>query len=359
MARIIAAVMGDSLGHLNQVLAVAHEMAEHEFLFLGGGRVLDLRRLGYQVEELPVPGTLYANNRVDVPATVTNAIKVFLGLPRTVRRVGRIIKDYDPVLILTSYEFFTPLAACTMGRQCISIDNQHFLTKCRYDTPKGQSFSGVLFALPLRVMYSFARKYLVNAFFPLKPIDPTVTEVFPPLVAPGVMDVTPSDGEHVLVYQTSPTFESLFIMLEKMPHRFIIYGCGERLSRKNLEFRKPSREHFVQEMANCRYVITNGGHTVISEALYFGKPVFSFPIHLAYEQFVNAYMVAALGYGEYSLGPIPSLKVIKEFEKRTDVYRTNIKGGNFCGNARVVLRLREIIQYEESGIPAARSYPED
>ncbi|MDQ1239063.1 MAG: hypothetical protein QG577_1248, partial [Thermodesulfobacteriota bacterium] len=285
VARIIAAVLGDSLGHLNQVLAVAQEMAQHEFLFLGGGRVLDLRYQGYSVEEIPVPGTLYADNRVDIAGTVSNAMKILLESPKTFRRVRRIIKSHDPVLILTSYEFFAPLAALSMGRLCISIDNQHFLTKCRHDAPKQQMLSRVLFEVPLRLMYSFAAKYFVNTFFPIKPVDSTITEVFPPIVAPGVMEVNPSDGEHVLVYQTSPTFERLFTMLEQMPHRFVVYGFGERLPRKNLEFRAPSREQFVRDLASCRYVITNGGHTVISEALYFGKPVFSFPIQLAYEQF--------------------------------------------------------------------------
>jgi len=343
LARIIAAVMGDSLGHLNQILAVAHAMGEHEFLFLGGSKVLELRHAGYAVEELPVPATLYSDNRVNVSATVLNALKVFLGFPNTVRRVARIIKDFDPELILTSYEFFVPLVARTMGRDCVSIDNQHFLTKCKYDTPPGQRLSNVMFSLPQRLMYSHAQRYIINTFFPVRPTDPSVTEVFPPLVAPLVMDVSPSEGEHVLVYQTSPTFERLFRVLEQMPHPFIIYGFGERPPRKNLKFRAPSRERFVQELASCRYAITNGGHTAISEALYFGKPVLAFPIRLAYEQFFNACMLRACGYGDYSLDQSPAKELLEEFEKSVEQYRARIRAGDFCGNSRVIARLKGII----------------
>jgi len=359
VARIIAAVMGDSLGHLNQILAVVDAMREHEFLFVGGGTVLELRRSGYLVEELPLAGTLYANNRMDVWATAINAVKVYLGGPRIVRKVARIVRDFDPLLILTSWEYFVPLVARAMGRYCVSIDNQHFLTKCNYGWPKAERMSRFIFWLSVRPRHALARRHIINTFFPVTPIDPSVTDVFPPLIAPKVMEVAPSDGEHVLVYQTSPTFERLFSLLEEMPHHFIIYGFGERPQRKNLEFRPPSRERFVQDMASCRYVITNGGHTAISEALYFGKPVFAFPIQLAYEQFFNAYMLAALGYGEYSMDPVPQGKMIQEFEKKTDLYRANIRGGNFCGNARVAVRLREIIQSQESGMPAARTYSED
>jgi uncharacterized protein (TIGR00661 family) len=163
------------------------------------------------------------------------------------------------------------------------------------------------------------------------------------------MGVAPSDGDHVLVYQTSPTFEALFPVLEEMPHHFIIYGFGKRPSRKNLEFRPPSRERFVEELANCRYAITNGGHTAISEALYFGKPVFAFPIRLAFEQFFNACMLAKFGYGQYSLDPVPTRKDLEQFETRIEQYRLRIGAGKFCGNARVVARLREIIGSQVSG----------
>ena len=345
MARIIAAVMGDSLGHLNQILAVVDAMPEHEVLFVGGGTVLDLRRAGYAVEAIPLAGTLYANNRMDIRATVTNALKVYLGFPGIVRRVAGIIREFDPVVVLTSWEYFVPLVARAMGKYCVSIDNQHFITKCRYGGPDGERLSRFLFWLSVRFRHVLAHRHIINTFFPVTPIDPSVTDVFPPIIAPAVMKVAPSDGEHVLVYQTSPTFERLFYALEEMPHRFIIYGFGERPQRKNLEFRRPSRERFLEDMASCRYVITNGGHTAISEALYFGKPVFAFPIHLAYEQFFNAYILAALRYGEFSLDPSPGRKVLEEFEKRTDLYRARIREGDFCGNARVVARVQEIIEF--------------
>jgi len=359
LARIIAAVMGDSLGHLNQILAVADGMREHEFLFVGGGTVLELRRSGYQVEELPVAGTLYANNRLDVWATLTNGIKVNLGAPRIVHKVRRIIRDFDPALILTSWEYFVPIVGRAMGKCCVSIDNQHFITKCRHDSPEGESMGRTLFWLSVRLRHFVAQRHIINTFFPVTPLDPSETDVFPPLIAPRVMKVAPSDGEHVLVYQTSPTFERLFTLLEEMPNRFVIYGFGKRPARKNLELRAPSRERFVEELASCRYVITNGGHTAISEALYFGKPVFAFPIHLAYEQYFNARMLAALGYGEYSMDPAPRGKMIQEFEKKTDLYRANIRGGDFCGNDKVIRRLQEIVQSQESRISAARTYSQE
>jgi uncharacterized protein (TIGR00661 family) len=344
MARILVGIMGDAGGHISQALAVANEMTHHEFLFIGGGRVLDLRRMGYSVEEVPVPSTYYVNNRVDVPETVRNAVKVLFNRKRTVERVVQIAKDFDPVLVLTAYEYFAPLAARKIGVPCVSIDNHHFLNKCVYKVPKGQTVGRVMYGLPLQWMFSNANYFFISAFYKLPPANPAETEVFPPVLRRAVLEVKPADGDHVLVYQTTPTFQHLVAALEPMPHKFIVYGLGERPSSKNIEYRAPSTSGFLNDLATCRYLITNGGHNAIAEALYFGKPVFSFPIHFAYEQFFNAFMVESLGYGSYSLVADPDAAVFRGFEKRLDEFRARIAQGEFYGNVKLAARLEEMIE---------------
>jgi uncharacterized protein (TIGR00661 family) len=108
-------------------------------------------------------------------------------------------------------------------------------------------------------------------------------------------------------------------------------------------YKAPSNEGFLQDLASCRYVITNGGHNVIAEALFLGKPVFSFPIKWAYEQFFNAYMVAKQGYGEFCLDGNPPLSVLMNFEKRLNRFRDGIAGGVFCGNKSLISTLEAMI----------------
>ncbi len=343
MARILFGVMGDSLGHLTQALAVVREMRSHEFLFMGGGRTLGLRREGFPVEEVPMPSTHYFNNSVDFHSTIRNGIGVILDGNKTVERVAGIIKEFSPDLVLSAYEYFSPMVAQKLGITCVSIDNQHFLSKCVHLNPGGQSVSRLLFSLPLRNMFSRADRYFVNCFFPCVPIDQLDTEVFPPLLSPAVQAVRPAEGDHVLVYQTSPTFGRLVRVLEEMPHRFIIYGLGDRPGFGNLEFKKPSSDRFLHDLAHCRYVITNGGHNVISEALYLGKPVFSFPIRFAYEQFFNACMLQKLGYGDYSLDREPTEAALKAFEARLDFFRERISQGDFFGNRKLASRLEALL----------------
>ncbi len=343
MARILYGVMGDAYGHISRALAVTHALTRHEVLFVGGGRVLDVKKMGYQVEEVPVFGTYYANNRVAFTATCLNGLRIVTGKQRIINRVADVIRDFDPDLILTDYEYFVPLAARQLGVSCTSLDHQHFLTKCLCVIPSGQNAGRFLLLAPLRLFFSNADRYIINSFFLLPPLDPLETEFFPPVVRRDVKELEPVEGDHILVYQTSPTFMNLFSRLEKMPYRYIVYGLGDKSPARNLVYKKPSRETFLQDLAASRYIITNGGHNVIAEALYFGKPVLSFPIGLAYEQFYNGYMLRRLGYGDYSLDQRPDMRLFEAFEARLDEFRDRIAKEEFCGNEKLAARLDALV----------------
>ncbi len=343
MARILYGVMGDARGHVNRARIIAREMPQHDFLFIGGDKVHDLETDGYRVEDVPMGSTYYANNRVDIRATFTNAIRVFVRSNPVIERVARIIERFDPHLILTDYEFFTPLAARRLGRFCVSLDHQHVITRCRYDVPDGQTMSRLLTATIIEKLYSNASHFMMVSFFQLPPSDPATAEVFPAIIRREITGLTPGIGDHVLVYQTSPTFRRLFPVLEELESRFVIYGMGEFPDRKNLQFKKISREGFLRDLASCRYVIANGGHNVLSEALYLGKPVFSFPIANAYEQFINSYFLFKFGFGDYSVEAVPAAGRLREFELRLDDCRREISRNNFFGNDLVCKRLERFI----------------
>ncbi len=350
MARILYGVMGDARGHVSRALTVAQQMPNHEFLFLGGGLVHDAKKDGHAVEDIPVPGTFYKNNKVDVPATVANALRILANRSSVIRRIGEIIDDFDPDLILTDYEYFTPLAARSKGRLCISLDHQHIITHCVYDAPRVERLSRAMTRFAVQRLYSNADLFLIISFFSLPPINPQTTYVLPAIVRNVVKDYAPADGEDVLVYLTSPTFFKLLPILEQMKSRFLIYGFGDLQSRKNLVFKQISTHGFLEDLASCRYAIVNGGHNVISEALHFGKPVFSFPIQQAYEQFINAYFLAQSLYGDYSTGE-PSRNVLETFESRLDVFKERIKQSFRVGNEDVASMLERFMGHTDTSNP--------
>jgi uncharacterized protein (TIGR00661 family) len=159
----------------------------------------------------------------------------------------------------------------------------------------------------------------------------------------SVTRLKPFEGDHALVYQTSPTFKRLLPVMRSLNQLFYVYGFGAEPPQGRVVFKAWSEEGFLDDLASCRYVITNGGHNVISESLYLGKPVLSFPISNAYEQFINSYFVYRLGYGSYCTASAPSADVPVSFEDRLERYRERIREGMFFGNDMLARRLEELI----------------
>jgi uncharacterized protein (TIGR00661 family) len=345
MARIFYGVQGDGVGHVNRARIVAQNLPQAEFMFVGGGTVRDLKADGYPVVDIPLLDTLYHNNRVNVYGTAKQAIRVLARRRTVIKKVSETIHHFNPDIILTDYEYFTSMASRSLGRQCVSLDHQHILTHCVRHIPDQQYLSGLMAKMVIKRFFSKADHYLIVSFFELPPVDPETTEVFPAIVNHAITEQQPTQEDHVLVYLTSPTFHRLFLVIQKMDQRFKIYGFGAHPPRGNLVFKGRSREEFIKDLASCRYVIANGGHNVISEALYLGKPIFSFPIANHYEQFVNARFLSELGYGCYSIDLRTSALALESFEDRLDEYRARIKKCFFSGNERLMRRLKELIAY--------------
>jgi uncharacterized protein (TIGR00661 family) len=344
MGRILFGVMGDAWGHVSQALAVAEALPQHDFLFLGGGQTVSLRQMGRRVVEVPMLRTFYRNRGVDVGRTALNGLKTLFNWRRIVERVSRIASDFQPDLVLTTYEHFSPFAARRLGIPCLSLDNQHAVTKCAYPVPKGEFVSRLLYLLPLRLLYSRADLFLITAFCPLEPLNRADTEVFPPFLRKAALKISPSRGDHLVVYQTSPrTSKRLFLSLLEINRECRVYGLGERPPNMNLVYKGVSTNDLLQDLASCRYLITNGGYNLMAEALYFGKPVLSFPIPLAYEQFFNAHMLESSGYGRYFLQDNLDMDDLRSFEEKLEQYEARIQTGEFCGNDEVASRIEECL----------------
>jgi uncharacterized protein (TIGR00661 family) len=336
--------MGDARGHLSRALAIAQELPHHEFLFIGGGKVQILKERGYRVEEVPMISTNVRNNRVDFLATLAHDLISMVRLGPAIKKVMGIIKGYDPHLIISDYEFITPRAAKLMGRPCVSLGNEHLFTQCVYDPPPGQRLSRNLTCLSVRHLFSAASHFLIPSFHPLPPVDRTRTEVFPPLIKPKVLEYQPTPGEHGLIYLRGYNYDKLIKLLGGKNRKFIIYGLGDRPPQGNLIFKKTTENNFLADLASCLYVITHGGHSLISEALYLGKPILCHPVHFLYEQFFNAHFLTQCGFGHYFWDNSRPENLIESFEDCLGQYQTKIKQHNFLGNKQIIARIKELMR---------------
>src|SRR6266436_4772928 len=130
---------------------------------------------------------------------------------------------------------------------------------------------------------------LVITFF--KPsVKKKRTFLFPPILREAVLRTLPFDHDFVLVYLTSAAAE-LTDVLKRVNQRFVCYGFNREGKDRNVEFRRPGLDTFLRDLSQCRAVIANAGFSLISEALYLGKPYLAWPVKRQFEQVFNAYYI--------------------------------------------------------------------
>ena len=360
MARILYGVMGNTHGHVMRTLSLVSRLSGqgHEFLFVGGGKVPPAVGGRWPCLEVPVLRTVHRNQRVSVPRTFGNIVRCHLDLPEVTRRIEKEIERWQPDLAICDREFFLPHAARRMGLPCLSIDHSHVMKACRYPVPAGEKISWGLATINDRLFFDLTRHNLIVSFFhpPRRPQRPGFQdELFPAVVREVVTQRTPRDGDYVFVYQTSPTFHALIDALRELKRPVVVYGFhNEDRQEGNIAFRAYHPERILDDLAGCAYAVVNGGHNLLSEAFYYGKPVLCFPVRTLFEQFINAWHVRALNYGDYATTQMPTPALFDAFERKLPERRAAIVAGFREGTNEIVSRLRELIA-DPSLIASART----
>lgn len=337
MARILYGVHGTGHGHASRALAVAALLPEHEFLFVSHGEGLRRLAVGGRTFECPTPETVVTDHRVRPLQTALRLAAFLRRRPEAVRSVRRLAEEFRPDAVFTDYEHIVPIVAREAGLPCLSIDHQHIVPLCGDAVPHHRRPDHLATCWAVRRLFSGASEHLVSSFFaPRHPPADAATRILPPVQRPAVLARAPRDGDAVLAYQGYSTFGRFVPFLKSIPHPVLVYGLGRDGRDGNLVFRPDSTDAFLDDLAGCRYVVCGGGHGLISEALHLGKPVLSFPIGGAIEQYLNALHVERLGYGLHLRTHRPPPGLLPRFEAGLDTVRARIRTGHFCGNGRLV-----------------------
>lgn len=357
MARVLYGVMGNTHGHVARTLAIVSRLPEHQFYFVGGGRVPELLGTKFPVLEVPVKRTIHKNQRVSIPATIGHIARCIAKFPSTRRKILTLIEEWQPDIAICDREIFLPHAARAAGLECISLDHSHVLPACRYPVPRGQRLSWALARLEDALFFDFTRHNLIVSFFhpELKASGKIMNELLPPVLRPEIREAHPTNGAHVLIYQTSPTFGALLDAARQFKRRVIVYGFrNEHAVEGNVTFKPFDPVSIVEDLASCAYAVVNGGHNLICEALACGKPLLCFPISGQFEQFLNAWHVREMGYGDFSTSRQPAPALFAQFEKRLEEFRENIRAKFVDGTDAVIARVRELICAQADRSPAGK-----
>jgi uncharacterized protein (TIGR00661 family) len=292
-------VNGEGAGHSTRAREVlTHLVAQgHNVHVASFDRGLQNLKSDFEVTEIYGFRIAYVNNRVRYKRTIARNL---ISVPQAAKSLS-LLKDLVDQrkidLIITDFEPLT----CHVGHKkripVISIDNQHCLTNVVVSYPRKYRGDAAAAKLVTRMMTPHANAYLVISFF-TAPIRKRNTFLFPPLLRKQILEATPTQGEHILVYVTSPA-PALTKLLGAVRCRFIAYGFGREGQEGNIVYKKPSVEGFFADLTSARAIVANSGFSLVTEALRLGKPYLAVPVSHQFEQIFNAYWLEKSGYGAY------------------------------------------------------------
>ena len=341
MANILYGVNGEGAGHstrAKEVLEhlVAHGHRVHVASFDRGMQNLKSR---FDVTEIYGFRFAYVNNRVRYKRTIAKNLITVPQAAQSLALLKKLIDEEQIDLVITDFEPLT----CHIGHKkrlpVISIDNQHCLTNAVVSYPKKYRRDAAAAKIVTKLMTPRANAYLVISFFKAA-IRKRNTFLFPPLLRREILEATPREGDHVLVYVTSPA-PALAKLLAAVRCKFVGYGFGREGAEGNVVFKKPSLEGFFSDLVNCRAVIANSGFSLVTEALHLSKPYLAVPVSHQFEQIFNAYWLQKSGYGAY--WEDLNKECIESFLYNLPGYRDALAAYPRQGNQALLGKLDELI----------------
>jgi uncharacterized protein (TIGR00661 family) len=329
MAKLLFGLSGDGRGHGSRDKVIIEHLLEqgHEVKVVTSGKGYEFLRDYFGVEPILGLRVVNRNEQVDAWQTVKEASRLLTVQGwTTAKTLISIINRFKPDIAISDFEPFTSFMSHISRIPLISIDNQHVITRCKLEYLNTWEKEYRIAYAVCGGINGFAKHYFITCFFSpeVKRMCRRNTSMVGPILRKEVLEKRPETGNHVLVYMRTPERgEAVLPLLEQVDAEFIAYGVNTTdISSKNICIKSPDNEVFLNDLASSKAVITNGGHSLISEALYLGKPVYSIPTHGDFEQMINAYYLQRLNYGLYDLHP--SVKRIRFFLNFIEHFKENI-----------------------------------
>src|SRR5215472_2534812 len=341
MANILYGVNGEGSGHSTRAKEVITHLLRqgHSVHVVSFDRGLRNLSESFPVTEIFGLRLTYINNRVRYKRTLASNLIKAPRAARSLKQLVRLIEDKSIDLVITDFEPLTCHAGHRKRLPVIAIDNQHAITNTRVSLPRGYRRDVATVKLVTRMMTPWADAYMVLSFFPAAARQRN-TFVFPPIVRQEVLSTTPRNGDYALVYVTSPA-KDLAALLKQVRHKFIAYGFGAEGQDGNILFKKPSMEGFLRDLSGAGAVVANAGFSLVSEALYLGKPYLAIPVKSQFEQTLNAYYVGKMGYGAF--WETLTREKVESFLFNLPHYKEKLASYPHGGNQALLAKLDELI----------------
>ncbi len=290
------------------------------------------------IEKLPTLDFTFRNDRkVDLAAT---ALSVACRLPeylRALRKLKALVRKTQPDVIINFFEAVTGLYALTTRNRppVVAVAHQFMFGHPSYVRAPNLRFQQCILKWFIRLVGARSTRVALS-FYEAPDLPARRTKICPPILRRQLFAIPPApEGDFVLAYLLNHGYAAQIIewhTRNPQPALHCFYdkpGAPPEFKYDDtLTFHRLDGEKFLRMMAQCKYVASTAGFESVSEAAYFGKPLFLVPVENHVEQRINALDAAKIGWSisdsSFNLDRLAELPpripnaAFKEWLKRAD-----------------------------------------
>lgn len=218
-----------------------------------------------------------------------------------------VISDYEPNVAQYAYSAMIPLICMEQQSKFLYLDEINI-----------ENFS--IKEEKYRLNYFFPKydKKIISSFFPIS-VDDEKIMIVPPIITE--FDTAIKNNNKIIVYfspySDSDNYWKILNAIKNIKnYTFHVYTSNEYLEfekYKHIHFYKFSKK-FKTDLESSSFLLSTGGHQLLSEAIALNIPVYVFPLD-TYEQQYNALMIK-----KYNLGYFAKEKSVDEIMKFLSQY---------------------------------------
>lgn len=315
--KILYGICGIGNGHTNRQLPlIEHFARKSRMMIFGYGESYAHFSTKFQssdsihVEEVAVPFYVGNHEGIDFEATANHPLNRSRDFHRVNTHALAKAQNFlgKPDLVITDYEPVSAQYAYTHNAPLVTIDQQSKYLCGDFPELKGHSCRDEIARLLMFFPQADAR--IACSFFQVPPKENPDADVllYPPILKESIAELrgdTVRKMNSVLVYISSqqefiqPQEEIVRICAAQRDATFHIFARGitqKTGEGENVQTYEHGDPHFERVFSECGGIVSTAGHTLLSEAMHAGIPVYTVPLPL-YEQQMNAEVIDKHGFG--------------------------------------------------------------
>ncbi len=334
--KILYGISGIGTGHSNRQMPIIEHFARDStmaiFCYDESHRIYSQKFAGQDnVTIIPIDIPFIAGNLhgLDWKETArVNRGKDFntinsLAMARAEEVLGKpdiVVTDYEPLSAQYAYAHDAPLVTLDQQSKYLCGDN--------FPEFDGQSFQDEI--MRLRMFFPTADARIACSFFQVEsPENRYGVRIFPSTLKDQIVGLERKEENSVLMYVSSQkafvqSLDEVMEMCAAQDEHFDIFlrNIPELEVPANVTVYQHGDPRFYDALSKCKGIVSTAGHTLLSEAMYLGIPVYAIPLSV-YEQHMNAHVLEQHGFGVSR--PKLDRESLEDFLSRIPDFKANIE----------------------------------